>query len=163
MNTDIHTYIYIYIQWNTTHIHKGSHFGSDTVCFFLYFTCTPSILVWKLWADHLTSFEFFSAAHLLWLMKCPLVALQLTHFSSAPISFCPTECDVTFISSTESNAGLLHDRQEVYGLDHNPTTYIPHLYITCQDEVRDFQLLHRFTPAPSLSYVSTNKHIFLFL
>ena len=41
----------------------------------------------------------------------------------ASIAFCPADCDTIFISSMESNAGLLCDRREVYSyaLDLNPT------------------------------------------
>ena len=89
-------YIYSEIQHIHTHSYMQAFWRRYRYLFHVY---THSYLCGELWADHLAS--FFSAVRLLWFMKCPLVAPQSTHVSSASIAFCPADCNATFISSMD--------------------------------------------------------------
>ena len=107
-----------------TRIRTCSHFRADTGYFFIIFMYTHSYLCGR--CGRTISPPSSQQFIFLWFMKCPLVAPQSIDVTSAPIAFFAVDCDAAFISSMESNAGLLHDRREVYALDYNPTLATPH-------------------------------------
>ena len=100
-----HTYTYI-VKYNTyIHIHIVSRFGADT---FFYIRKNSYI---HTYVGVVSRPSRFSTVWCLWFMKCPLVAPQSAHFSLASIAFCPADCGISLVSTIESNAGLLCDRQ----------------------------------------------------
>ena len=97
-----HMHIYT-VKYNTrAHIHRGCHFDEYTVYFLFMHTHIYTCVGILSGSSHITSFH--SGVRLLSFMKCPQVAPQLTHVSSA-FTFCPIDCDATFLSSMESKAG----------------------------------------------------------